>query len=101
MGDKFYVCNGNELNDLKELLNELYLMDNSTFSFHVNSEKNDFYNWIKSSLKKTSLAKKLLKVKDKENMISIIQQELTSKTKPKRREKKDIISQIKKIILND
>jgi hypothetical protein len=95
----FYVCNGDVLKDLRELLNELNSMDDAAFKYHVNSEKNDFYNWVKDVLKDNPLANKIRNSKKRNLMASIVNQRLKDIEKvSNKRDKKTTISQIKEAI---
>ena len=40
----FYCCNNEVYRSVKDLCNALTNMNENTFSYHVNAEKNDFYN---------------------------------------------------------
>jgi hypothetical protein len=93
----FYVCNGRKLNDLDDLLDELSTIDEDSFRYHVNEEKNDFASWIKEVIKDKVLANQVSKTKDKEKIISLVEKRISS---PNRR-KKRIISQMKEGILNE
>jgi len=42
----FHVCDGAVLRNLKDTVKELRKMNDGTFSYHVNKQKNDFANWI-------------------------------------------------------
>ena len=68
-GDKaFYVCNGVVLRNLQETSNCLNILDNKIFEFHVNKEKNDFYNWIKNVICDAVLANKIKGIKTGKTM---------------------------------
>ena len=95
----FYVCNGAVLKDMSGLLSELKSMDDLTFLYHVNNEKNDFYNWVKEVLKDETLASKINKAKKKAEMISAVEQRLKNLNKPRNmKDKKATISEIKEAI---
>ena len=68
----FWLGNGRTAKNLFELLKELKNSDDSVFYSHVNKHKNDFYNWIKFSVKDYDLAKQLKNVKDKSTIINIL-----------------------------
>jgi len=68
----FWVNNGPILRNLKDLKDALLNMNQETFSYHVNKEKNDFAVWVKDTLKNNTLAKKLLKTKTVESMVEVI-----------------------------
>ena len=59
----FWVCGGYILHNLLDLKDALLSMDNETFTHHVNSEKNDFAQWVDSILLDSELAQKLTKNK--------------------------------------
>jgi len=66
---KFWLNNGKELNNLKDLYKELRRMNNSTFNHHVNESKNDFYNWTKDVYKNQALSDDLLECTTKESIL--------------------------------
>ena len=60
----FYMCNGKVLRNLKELRDELNSMDEGSFRYHVNEQKNDFANWINDIMKDEELANEMKSCKD-------------------------------------
>ena len=94
----FYVCNGVVLKSLNELLDFLKNVDDDTFFYHVDHQKNDFANWVLNVLKKKTLAKKLFEVHTRSEMIQLIESKKKSRTTKKN--KKDIISRIKEAIIH-
>jgi hypothetical protein len=72
----FYLKDGKIIASLEELYNTLAELEQSTFSYHVNSAKNDFYLWIKDVLKLENLANKLKDEKEKQRFIDLIKEEL-------------------------
>jgi hypothetical protein len=68
----FFLHNGKVLKNLHELTEELKHMDEETFAFHVNQEKNDFYNWIKDVIRDANLASKIENEKIREDMLRIL-----------------------------
>jgi len=44
-------------------------VDDSVFAYHCNSQKNDFYNWLKDGLGMEDLASKIKKVKTRKGLI--------------------------------
>lgn len=80
--NQFYLQNGKTLNSLKELKISLSTMDENTFSHHVNSEKNDFSNWIRNSLENPKLADEINSVKNKNEAIKIVGKYIKPATKP-------------------
>ncbi|MEM3374278.1 MAG: hypothetical protein QXE31_03580 [Candidatus Woesearchaeota archaeon] len=69
----FWLCNGKTLKTIKELLNELKVMEESVFKYHVNDEKDDFANWLKDIFNEFELVDKLKGVKDKNKYIEIME----------------------------
>lgn len=74
----FYVNDGTVIKNLGELPDALRNMHPDTFAFHVNDEKNDFYNWINGVFEHTSLARKVKSVKRKETMAKKVFTEIFS-----------------------
>ncbi|MFH1209875.1 MAG: hypothetical protein V1663_03740 [archaeon] len=63
--NKFWCNDGSALSNLQELEAALKNMNNETFGYHVNNEKNDFGNWIRDILKDDYLADEITKTKNK------------------------------------
>jgi len=63
MADKhkktFYLHDGKTFSNLKGLAKVLKDMPEHVYKHHVNKNRNDFANWVKHSLKKEDLAKKI------------------------------------------
>ena len=59
----FWVNNGAVLKNLEEFSSELKSMGPEQFSHHVNSEKNDFANWVNEVIGDQVLAKSLARIK--------------------------------------
>ncbi len=68
----FWVNNGFVLKNLKDLKEALLKMNEETFKYHVNKEKNDFAAWVKDALKNNTLASKLLKTKSIESAVKAV-----------------------------
>lgn len=64
---KFWVCDGRVLKNLKDLENALRTMNDGTYRYHVNDNKNDFYNWIKDVFNNSKLADE---IRNSRNQIS-------------------------------
>lgn len=90
----FYASNGDVLKSLDDLLGYLKTASDGSFYHHVNSEKNDFANWIKEVLKKDSLSEEIRKMNSRGDFVKAIEAGLGLKNKAKRR-KQSIISKIK------
>ena len=74
----FWVNNGPILKNIEELANALPEMNNETFHHHVNSEKNDFSNWIRDVIGDQKLANDLLSSKNKESALQKVRNKLNS-----------------------
>ena len=73
---KFRCQNGNELKNLEDLANALRDMPEETYNHHVTEQNNDFTNWIRDCIRDTELAKKLVKVTDKNQAREIVQERI-------------------------
>ncbi len=74
----FWVNNGPILKNIEELANALPDMSNEAFHHHVNSEKNDFSNWVKDIIGDQKLANDLLSSRNKESALKKIKNRLNS-----------------------
>lgn len=72
----FILSDGRVINNLTVLADALETMNPGTFSYHVNAEKNDFYNWIKDEYKNRSLYQKIRTCNDSQKMAEIIRKAL-------------------------
>ncbi len=70
-GEEFLFKDHYIARSLRQLLEHLKIIDNNIFSQHVNSQRNDFYNWINHSLKLYPLAEA---IKDKKSQYEIIKE---------------------------
>jgi len=90
----FYSCNGAILRSMDDLLDYLKVVDGGTFGYHVNSEKNDYANWVRDILKDKALSDKMFRVKSRKEMLRLVY----DKCKTKKKNKNAIISKIKSAI---
>ena len=74
----FWVNNGPILKNIEELADYLPEIPNEAFQHHVNSEKNDFSNWIKEIIGDGKLANEILSSKNKESIVKKIRNRLNS-----------------------
>jgi hypothetical protein len=58
----FYFVNGERVKNVKELAEIMDRLEQEVFDYHVNAEKNDFYNWIKDVFNDVELAEKIMGV---------------------------------------
>jgi len=79
----FWVSDGKMIHNLFELAVAFKDMKLSTFKYHANKEKNDFYEWVKNILDNKELAEQLARTitKDKAELVVLryIAQKLTQK----------------------
>ncbi len=68
----FSVIDGTVLKNIKELASLLETIHIDHFGYHVNDHKNDFYNWIKYSVKDEELAERIKEAKSPDVMKTII-----------------------------
>ncbi|MBM3200132.1 hypothetical protein FJZ53_04275 [Candidatus Woesearchaeota archaeon] len=87
----FYLSDGRALKSLRELAEALEDMSEETFRHHVNSEKNDFANWIRDVITDEELAHSLVHIEDKEKILKKISHRLS---KAERKLRKGIIHRL-------
>jgi len=68
----FWFTNGVIARNIYELVNSIESCDKSVFEYHINEEKNDFYNWILDVLGDDILAKKIKSEFDQKRFIKKI-----------------------------
>lgn len=91
--DKHFILkNGRVLKNLYELTNSLISLDDETFNYHVNSEKNDFENWIRHTFNDGQLADQISKLKSRELIVREINQRLAAISRPVKKEHKKLLS---------
>ncbi len=73
---RFWLCDGRVLKNLKELESALRNMSKGTYDYHVNKEKNDFYNWVKDVFKEKKLAKEIKKSRTKKTAANKLKKKL-------------------------
>jgi hypothetical protein len=57
----FWVCNGTVIHNLKELTSIVDSMDDGTFSYHNNKDRNDFAKWVRDVIGDHKLANSIEK----------------------------------------
>jgi hypothetical protein len=78
--DTFRLFDGREIKSVTELLGALKIMGDTGFAKHVSGSRNDFSAWIKTALKEPELAERISKVKDRRELIAILQENLHHST---------------------
>ncbi len=71
-GQEFITSSGNKLFSVEDLKSYLNNASDEEFSHHVNSERNDFANWIEHVFHDKELASKLKEVKNKESLMALL-----------------------------
>ena len=61
----FHSTTGRVLYNMNDLGEELKAMEDDSYALHVNNTKNDFINWVRDIIKDESLARDLLRSKDR------------------------------------
>ena len=61
--NRFWCCDGRVLSNLHDLQKAMKEMREETFRYHVNKEKNDFYNWINYVVNDENLAEKIKRIR--------------------------------------
>ena len=74
----FWVNNGPILKNIEELANTLPGISDDIFQHHVNSEKNDFSNWIRDVVGDQKLANNLLSSKNKGSALKKVRNRVNS-----------------------
>lgn len=72
----FYCKDGRVIKNLRELYVALVEMDESIYSYHVSSEKNDFAKWIEEVVGDVTLARRLRKAKNKKQAANLVKQRI-------------------------
>ena len=72
----FRLSNGRILKNLYELMNALESMDDDSFIFHVNEQRNDFSSWIRDIFKDEELAKLISNSQSRQDIIKSIEARL-------------------------
>ena len=74
----FWVNNGPILKNIEELASTLPDISDDIFQHHVNSEKNDFSNWIKYVIGDEKLANDVLSSKNKDSALKKVRNRLNA-----------------------
>lgn len=68
----FHAANGMLFHSVLQFVNSLKKMDDTTFAYHVTTEKNDFAQWIRDVFHDDALAKKIRIARTREETIQIL-----------------------------
>lgn len=99
----FLVKDGPALQNLKDLQSALSTITNEQFFHHVNSAKNDFYNWVYHAVKDEKLALQLSRSRSRDGMLKAVNKrisELSERVVAKKEVKRQqTIKQLRKIAI--
>ncbi|MDK2907566.1 MAG: hypothetical protein PWQ87_24 [Candidatus Woesearchaeota archaeon] len=56
----FLLCDGLVLKNIYDLIDALETMNDDVFYYHVNDERNDFFNWLKDVFHEEELAQRIV-----------------------------------------
>lgn len=70
--ESFFMEDGRVIRNLHELVDILEHINPKSFSYHVNSHKNDFSNWVQYVVGDIELAFEMTKTKDRQKMEDIV-----------------------------
>ncbi|MBI2664364.1 hypothetical protein HYX10_03410 [Candidatus Woesearchaeota archaeon] len=65
----FWLCTNDNLRNLFSLAKVLEEVDDDTFRYHVNRDRNDFEVWIRDEVGDKELAREIARVKTKETLV--------------------------------
>jgi len=80
-GKEFHLADGTSINSVASLANKLRIISDATFNYHVNSNKNDFANWVDHVYGNKALANEMKKAKTREWLRSILQKHMIEERK--------------------
>lgn len=72
----FWVKDGKVLRNLRDLRDALKEMDDKTYQYHANKEKNDFAKWVREVLLDSTLANQLEKVRTRKGALKKVEDRL-------------------------
>jgi hypothetical protein len=73
---------GSIVRNLSDLANELALIDDYTFQYHVNDQKHDFHDWVYHMVRDDRLAKALSAIKDRRLMLAAVEKRIQELQNP-------------------
>ena len=73
----FWVNNGPIIKNMEELANFMPEISDDAFKHHVNSEKNDFSNWVRDVIGDAKLANELVSSKNKDSTLKKIRNRIS------------------------
>lgn len=77
-GDKRFFCvDGQVLHNMEELQKALKLMDENSFIYHANDERNDFAAWINDVLGDVRFAEKFSQIRNQKEAAKKVRARIT------------------------
>ena len=73
IGREFIFNDGTILKNIYDLISTLKIIDDNSFLYHCNIDKDDFSNWIKDVFSEYALSEELLKIHDKKKYLDLIE----------------------------
>jgi hypothetical protein len=74
MASVFHFHNGLTADTVRTLIKVLETLDEDTFKYHYNKDKNDFFNWLSTGLNDAKAAAAIKTAKTKKTMITKLKQ---------------------------
>jgi len=74
MDSVFYFQNGQTANTVKTLIKVLSNLNEDTFKYHCNEDKNDIYNWLSTGLNDAKAAAAIKSAKTRRIMLAKLKQ---------------------------
>src|SRR3989344_2588805 len=72
----FVLKNKIVIRNVKEMIDILKVIDDATFSHHVNEYKNDFAEWVRFSVRDLRLAEKISGIRGRKGLITAVEDEI-------------------------
>jgi hypothetical protein len=76
-GEAFILKGGRRLHSINQISSALKTITPTEFQHHVNMHRNDFASWVSDVFKENELAGRMRKAKNKEEMIKVIEDEIS------------------------
>ena len=74
MASVFYFHNGQTADTIRTLIKVLENLDEDTFKYHCNKDKNDFFNWLSTGLSDAKAAAVIEMAKTRKTMLNKLKQ---------------------------
>jgi len=74
MASVFYFHNGQTADTVRTLIKVLETLDEDTFNYHCNKDKNDFFNWLSAGLNDAKAAAAIKTAKTRKAMLNKLKQ---------------------------